>query len=281
MPPRPRFWNLSTDIKRIKLVIAYDGHDFCGFAPQHGQRTVYSTLIEGIRQISGDVNEITGASRTDSGAHAKGQVVHFDSACTIPVEKWARAVNQYLPHDLMIRQSSEVHPEFHSRFWAVDRTYQYRILVGERDPRRTRYAFHYGKKLDVLAMNEAAQHFVGKNSFLAFSQLFEPWKNPVRTLHSVGVRAVRDEVVIDVVGTAFIRGMMRRISGCLWEIGRGKHDGSHIDHLFQQTNKEEIEWPPVLPACGLTLMRIRYGRHPSEKRKRFLHASADKTGQTE
>lgn len=267
---------MSTETRRIKLVVAYDGYDFCGFAPQHGQRTVYSTLIEGIRQISGDVNEITGASRTDSGAHAKWQVVHFDTSNPIPMEKWPRAVNQYLPPDLMVRHASVVPAEFHSRFWAIDRAYQYRILVGERDPRRTRYAFHYGKPIDVEAMQRASNHYVGKHSFLAFSQLFEPHKNPVRTLHSVKVRAVRDEVWIDIVGNAFIRGMMRRIAGSLWEIGRGKYDGSHIDHLFLQTNKDEIEWPPVLPACGLTLTKIRYGRHPSEKRTRFLHSGADK-----
>ena len=270
---------MSTDgpVRRIKLVVAYDGSDFCGFAPQYGQRTVYGTLTEGIRQASGEENEVTGASRTDSGAHAKGQVVHFDTRNPMPVEKWPRVVNQLLPSDLSVLEARVVNPEFNSRFWAIDRFYRYRILMGQRDPQRTRYAFHYGKVLDAQAMHEAAQQLVGVHNFLAFSQLLEPYKNPVRTLHSLKVRQFRDEVWIDVVGQAFVRGMMRRMSGALWEIGRGKYDADYLTRLLGQTDKTKITWPPVLPACGLTLMKIRYGRHPSHHQ---FH-DKDKTGQTE
>lgn len=271
----------------MKFVVAYDGSGFCGFAPQRGQRTVHGTLTDGIRQVSGEENEIIGASRTDSGASAKGQVVHFDTANPMPVERWANVVNQVLPSDLTVVSVAEVHPEFHSRFWAVDRYYRYRIMTGARDPMRTRYAWHYGKGLDAERMHEAAQRLIGTHSFLAFSQLLEPWKSPVRTLHRLNVRQVRDEVWIDVVGLAFVRGMMRRISGALWEIGRGKYEAEHLDSLLAATDKKKIVWPPVLPACGLTLMRVRYGRHPSPQQ--FFNATdalaesqnQTKTGQTE
>ena len=281
MPLKPPFWNLSTDeskVRRIKLVVAYDGYDFCGFAPQYGQRTVYGTLTEGIRQVSGEDIEITGASRTDSGAHAKGQVVHFDTDHKMPIEKWPRVLNQVLPQDLSVLSARYVNSDFNSRFSAIDRHYRYRILTGTRDPMRTRYAFHYGKRLDAQRMHEAAQQLVGRHNFLAFSQLLEPHQNSVRTLYSLDIKQIRDEVWIDIVGTAFVRGMMRRISGCLWEIGRGKYDASHIPHLLEQRDKDEILWPPVLPASGLTLMKIRYGRHPSDLRFRRKDA---RTGQTE
>ncbi len=281
MPLRRQYWNLSTDenpVRRIKLVVAYDGHDFCGFASQHGQRTVRSTLTEGIRQVSGEENEIIGASRTDSGAHAKGQVVHFDTKNPMPVEKWPRVINQVLPSDLSVLTSQWVRPDFHSRFSAKDRYYRYRIMTGVRDPFRKRYAFHYGKPLDAARMHEAAQRLIGRHDFLAFSQLLEEGRNAVRTVYSIDVKQVRDEVWIDVLGTAFVRGMMRRISGSLWEIGRGKYDADHLDHLLDQRIKDEILWPPVLPAGGLTLMRVRYGRKPFDIR---FKTTTEQTGQTE
>lgn len=284
MPLRPPCWNLSTDEKtrRIKLVVAYDGYDFCGFAPQYGQRTVHGTLTEGIRQVSGEENEITGASRTDSGAHAKGQVVHFDTANPMPVEKWPAVVNQLMPPDLSVVESRVVDPEFNSRFWAIDRFYRYRIMTGPRDPHRTRYAFHYGKELNAEAMHKAAQRLQGVHNFLAFSQLLDPRKNTVRTLYSLKVHQYRDEIWIDIVGQAFVRGMMRRMSGALWEIGRGKYEADYIDHLLAQRNKDKITWPPVLPACGLTLMKIRYGRHPSHHRfHKTKLGETSETGQTE
>lgn len=281
---RRPFWNLSTDERprRIKLVVAYDGYDFCGFAPQYGQRTVYSTLTDGIRQVSGEVSEITGASRTDSGAHARGQVVHFDTTNPMPVDRWPRVVNQFLPDDLSVVSAHAVGPGFHSRFSARDRFYRYRILTGARDPFRKRFAFYYGKPLDAGSMHAAAQTLVGEHNFLAFSQLLEEGRNAVRTLYSVQVRPVRDEVWIDVVGTAFVRGMMRRISGALWEIGRGKSGVERLEHLLAQRVKDEIEWPPVLPANGLTLMKVRYGRRGFDSRTHdqdeFL---TEQTGQTE
>ncbi|MDI9634724.1 tRNA pseudouridine(38-40) synthase TruA [Kamptonema cortianum] len=256
---------MSTN-RRIKIVVAYDGYDFCGFAPQAGQRTVHGILTDGLRQVLGDDCEITGASRTDSGAHARGQVCHFDTGNPIPAERLPRAVNQVLPHDLTLLKGEEVHPDFHSRFWARKRWYRYRMLLGERDPMRTRYAFHYGKQLDVRAMQEAATGLVGTHDFIGFSQLFDSEKNSVRTLYSVEVKAFRDEVWVDVVGTAFVRGMMRRISGALWEIGRGAYPKSRITDLLAQRDKANIDWPTVLPACGLTLMKVSYGRHPSDIR---------------
>ncbi|MEZ5163888.1 MAG: tRNA pseudouridine(38-40) synthase TruA [Fimbriimonadaceae bacterium] len=252
--------------KRIKLVVQYDGYDFCGWAPQAGQRTVHGTLTEGIRLISSEEIEVTGASRTDSGAHAKGQVCHFDAEQAIPPERWAYALNRALPPDMKIVSSQEVPADFHSRFWAKKRFYRYRILNGEIDPFRSRYTFRERKQLDLESMQIAAQDFVGTHNFLAFSQEIKPGQNLERTLYSVDVKASRDEIWVDVVGTAFVRGMMRRISGCLWEIGRGLRPTSDVQRLLQMTDRRKIDWPTVLPACGLTLMKITYGRHPFDNR---------------
>ena len=264
--PRPLSSNLSTK-HRIKFVVAYDGSEFRGFAPQGGQRTVHGILTEAVRQVSGEDCEIYGASRTDSGANARGQVIHFDTTVPIPMERWPKVMNQVLPEDVTVLKAREVHPEFHSRFWADKRYYRYRIQTEWRDPERSRYTFFYNsKKLDEKLMNEAAQRLVGVHDFLAFSQLVEPGMNTVRELYELSVKRSRDEVWIDVYGTAFVRGMMRRISGCLWEIGRGARDIGDIDVLLKQRDKRKIDWPTVLPASGLTLMKVFYGRHPYDRR---------------
>ena len=263
----PQSSNLSTK-QRIKFVVAYDGSEFRGWAPQRGQRTVHGILTEAVRQVSGEDCEIYGASRTDSGANALGQVCHFDSGVPIPIERWPRAINQILPEDVTVVDASHVPSEFNSRFWAEKRWYRYRIQTGWRDPLRTRYAYFYAaKELDLKAMQKAARQFVGVHDFLAFSQLVEPGKNTVREIYDFKVRRVKDEVWIDVVGSAFVRGMMRRMSGALWDIGRGARKPEEIGRLLKQRNKAEIDWPTVLPACGLTLMKVYYGRHPYDRRK--------------
>lgn len=264
-PLRSSNWSNSD---RIKFVVAYDGSEFRGWAPQRGQRTVHGTLTEAVRQISGDDCEIYGASRTDSGAHALGQVCHFDCKVAVPIERWTKAINHILPPDVTVLKAVKVDPEFNSRFWADRRWYRYRIQTGWRDPHRTRYAHHYSAQtLDVDAMINVAEEFVGVKDFLAFSQLVEEGKNTVRELFEVKVRKVKDEIWIDIVGTAFVRGMMRRISGALWEVGRGARTRQEISELFLKKNKNEIEWPTVLPACGLTLMKVTYGRRPYDRRQ--------------
>jgi tRNA pseudouridine38-40 synthase len=256
---------LSTK-RRIKFTVAYDGTDFCGFAPQAGQRTVHSTLTEGLYRAIGEEVEVRGASRTDSGAHALGQVGHFDCTVPVPIERWPYLMNKVLPRDLSVCKAEQVSPDFDARFMARKRHYRYRIITGERNPMAMRWAHYYGRPLNLVEMREAANKLVGEHSFLGFSQEFDENANPIRTLFEVRLNEYRDQVVLDVVGTAFVRGMMRRIAGSLLEIGRGKQPQSWMDHLLSVQSKSEVDWPPVLPACGLTLIKVFYGRHPSDHR---------------
>lgn len=252
---------------RVKLVVAYDGTDFRGFAANAGQRTVQGTLREAVRLVSGEENEISGASRTDSGAHAKGQVCHFDTKNPMPPEKWSHVLNRALPSDLKIVASSRVHDEFDSRFWTVDRHYRYRILVGNPDPMRSRYVHGYYRPLNLEAMQDAASRLQGEHDFLAFTEELDPSVlNTRRRLFSFQVRQVRDEVWVDVVGTAFLRGMMRRMSGVLLEVGRGHRPVEEVSRLLDREERNRLQWPVVLPAKGLCLMRVRYGRQMRDVR---------------
>lgn len=264
MALRKPSWSLST--KRIKLTVAYDGTDFRGWAAQAEQRTVQSTLKEAVRQVSGEDIEIIGASRTDSGAHAKGQVCHFDSKVDIPPERWARILNNVLASDVSVRNSCERKSNFHSRFSAEDRWYRYRIGITNRDALTARYVHDYGRDLALKPMQEAAGYLQGDHDFLAFTEELDPSVNNTRRiLYSVEVRLVRDEVWVDVIGTAFLRGMMRRMAGALLEVGRGSRSIEEVSRLLTE-ERSRMQWPVVLPAKGLCLMRVKYGRHPIDNR---------------
>lgn len=269
--------SLSTK-RRIKLTVAYDGHDFCGWALQSGRRTVRGILTDAVRQISGEDCEITGASRTDSGAHARGQACHFDTQNPMPIEKWSWVLNRMLPADVAVKHAEVVDPEFHSRFWCLNRVYRYSIWTAARDPFNGRWSAHYGRALDVEKMQRAAVDLVGRHDFLAFSQELLPHQTTVRELYKVTVSEKPNDVQIEVVGTAFIRGMMRRISGCLLEIGRGHRPVEDVQMLLTHSDKLSLQWPVVLPAEGLTLMKVNYGRRPRERarlRKDFCESEGN------
>lgn len=261
MAHRPPSWSLST---RVKLTVAYDGTDFCGWAAQAGLRTVQSTLKDAVRQVSGEDCEIIGASRTDSGAHALGQVCHFDTE--VPQARWVQALNRQLPLDLRVKSAQIVPKEFNSRFSAVDRWYRYRILLEDGDPFRAKTGFWTHHRLNVERMQEAAKLLEGEHDFEAFTEeLDDTVENTVRHLFSVEVNEWHGEIRIEIVGTAFLRGMMRRISGVLLEVGRGKRPVEDVSTLLSE-RRQDLTWPVVLPARGLTLMRVRYGRWPRDNR---------------
>lgn len=261
---------------RIKLTVAYDGTEFKGFAHNEGQRTVQRTLKEAVRRISGEEIEIIAASRTDGGAHAKGQVCHFDSTVGIPPKRWAYALNKALPSDLSVVKSSRVSDQFSARFSAVSRYYRYRILTAGRDALRERYAFYHGQALDLDLMRQAASYLVGGHDFRAYTEELESSVlNTRRVLFSVDVRQVRDEVWVDIVGTAFLRGMMRRMSGAILEVGRGHRDVVEVSRLLQPEERLKYQWPVVLPAKGLCLMKVRYGRHSRDNRNPDLRELND------
>jgi tRNA pseudouridine38-40 synthase len=252
---------------RLRLVLSYDGTDFSGWAAQTGRRTVQGTLTEAVRHVSGEEIEITGASRTDSGAHALGQVCHFDTEVPIPLENWVYALNKRLPSDVSVRKAERVSEQFNCRFSALDRHYRYRILTGERDPLRMRFAHFYGRPLDVAKMQAGAALLQGDHDFRAFTEELEPHVlNTRRVLFRFDVKQSRDEVWVDVVGTAFLRGMMRRMAGVLLEVGRGFRSVEEVSRLLDPEERHHLQWPVVLPACGLCLQRIRYGRHPRDNR---------------
>lgn len=173
-----------------------------------------------------------------------------------------------MPQDLRVLKAQAVSDRFNSRFSAFDRWYRYRILLDRPDPFRLRYAHGTHARLDPEKMQKAAAYLAGKHDFRAFTEELDPRvTNTIRELYSVKVSQSQDEIWIDIVGTAFLRGMMRRMSGALLEVGRGKRPLEEMPMLLSE-RRDDLNWPTVLPARGLTLMRVRYGRWPRDNRDR-------------
>lgn len=263
-------------MKRIRLIIAYDGTDYKGWAEQRNQRTVCGTLKECICQVSGEEVELRGASRTDSGAHAVGQVADFETQNPMPATQWAYALNRKLGRDVMIIRASQAPNEFHSRFYARSRTYEYRVSeAGKMAPTRARYVHAVGTALDVKMMREAAKRLLGKRDFRAFGEQLESVENCTREMLRSQVLREGDEIVLRFEATAFIRGMVRRLSGALVEVGRGKRSVASIEALFDKRRRDREQWPVVLPACGLSLVKVHYGKRLRDLRSEPLPGEWD------
>ena len=238
--------------------MAYDGTEFCGFAPQQEVRTVHGTLTEAILRATGEKVEVVGASRTDGGAHAYGASAHFDTLNPMPAETWRLVLNKVLPEDCRIVLAEPASADFHARFSATSRVYRYRFLLNEFDPFRRRYCHVYWKDLDVESMQRAASALVGEHDFRGYTEEVGPEVlNTTRKLLRVGVDQFDDEVRLTVQGTAFLRGMMRRMAVMLFEIGRGHRPEEDCARLLSD-ERDRMQWPVVLPAKGLALMEVRY-----------------------
>jgi tRNA pseudouridine38-40 synthase len=177
-------------------------------------------------------------------------------------------LNRILPPDIAVGSSELVSERFHSRFCAFSRSYRYRIAIGPRDPMDARYVYNHWEALDAAAMTLAASALVGLHDFRAYTEELDPRiENTVRRLFRVAVRPKGREIWIDVEGTAFLRGMMRRIAGALFEVGRGLRSARDAGDLLTE-RRSDLQWPVVLPAKGLALMRVKYGRHPVDNREK-------------
>jgi tRNA pseudouridine38-40 synthase len=256
----------SAALHGVRLVIAYDGSDFCGFQVQPGQRSVQSALEEAISALAGKRVRIRGAGRTDAGVHALGQVVAFDSERHIPERGWRLGLQQYLPDDIRVQSAVACLPGYHPRFDALSKRYRYLIQQGEaQNPLLRKRAWQLGRPelLDVSAMCEAAQHLAGTHDYRAFRAADDVRPNSVRTLWSVTVSAGVTEdpslIAIEVHGTAFMKQMVRILSGTLVDIGRGRIPLQRVSAMLGPSAQRK-DAGFTAPAHGLTLVNVELGR---------------------
>lgn len=239
------------------LRVSYDGTDFCGWQVQNEMRTVEGELNKAINELTGETTEVIGASRTDSGVHAKGNVAVFDTESSIPAEKFMYAINSLLPDDVTVVESKEVDKDFHPRHCRSIKTYEYRIYTSRiNNPLKRRFAYRFPTELDVEKMDEAAKYLIGEHDFKSFCCVRTQAETTIREIFSADVYRDDEDIVIRVTGAGFLYNMVRIIAGSLMEIGSGKYEPIHIKEVLEGTDRT-LAGPTAEPQ-GLTLVNIEF-----------------------
>lgn len=240
-----------------KLVLSYDGTDFCGWQRQPDERTVQGVLEEALFKLTRKKTAVIGAGRTDAGVHALGQVANFKAQLSLKNRDLFRALNSLLPDDIRILTLRKVESEFHARKMAKSKVYQYRIYNARSlSPFLQRYVLYWPWSLDLELIKQAARLFVREADFGAFSS--NRLLHPVRTVLRSDVRKKGNEIVYTIEARGFMRYMVRTIVGTLLEVGRGRVRPEEIEKIFK--NKKRTLASPTAPAKGLALIKVKYSR---------------------
>jgi tRNA pseudouridine38-40 synthase len=269
-------------MRNIKLTIAYDGADFHGWQFQPGFPTIQGEIDAAARKITQERIVVHGASRTDAGVHALGQVGHFKTASLLSAEEFQRALNALLPPSIRIVACEEMGHDFHSRWLAQGKTYRYRIYRGRvLPPFDYRRALHYPWPLDEAAMSAAARLFEGEHDFTSFaassgSEDDDAERDMLRLIYSSEIirPAESDEIHYVVRGRSFLRYMVRKIVGTLIDVGKGRLSPDDIPQIFEVRDRSRSG--PTVPPEGLYLVALDYpdptdSLASSSSRRRSVH----------
>lgn len=244
-------------MKRVKLTIAYDGTNYCGWQIQPNGITIEEVINKALSKLTGENVVVIGASRTDSGVHAMGNVAVFDTETTIPADRIAMAVNRILPEDIVVVKSEEVVSDFHPRYCNCEKTYEYHI-VNTRIPiptkRLTNYFVSY--ELDIDKMREGAAYLVGEHDFASFCNIKTDVDSTVRTVKELKILKNGDEITIRISGNGFLYNMVRIIVGTLIRVGRGFYQPEQVKEILEAKNRKAAG--VTAPPHALMLMEIRY-----------------------
>jgi tRNA pseudouridine38-40 synthase len=239
------------------LIIAYDGTNYCGWQIQPNGHTVEEVINHELTELLKEPIEVIGASRTDSGVHALGNVAVFDSNTKIPAEKISYALNQRLPKDIVIQQSREVPLDFHPRYCNSKKTYEYKILNTKFPvPTHRLYSYFIYYPLHLDLMMEAAGFLIGEHDFKSFCSNRTQVIDTVRTIYDINIVKEENIIVITISGNGFLYNMVRIIVGTLVKVGLGVYLPSHVKEILEQ--KDRMAAGPKAPAQGLTLKYIEY-----------------------
>lgn len=257
-------------MKRIKLVVAYEGTKYCGWQVQPSGITIEEVLNRTLSELLREQIQVIGASRTDSGVHSLGNVAVFDTETRIPPDKICFALNQRLPEDIAVQSSCQVADDFHPRRCYSEKTYEYRILNRKIPiPTLRRDTYFCYRDLDVEKMQKGANYLVGEHDFKSFCSVKTDVEHTVRKILACTVeKSSEDIITIRVTGTGFLYNMVRIIAGTLISVGIGELLPEVIPEILDRKDRKGAG--PTAPAHGLTLVGIKYGKECKS------HAKEDK-----
>ena len=244
-------------LRRMLLTVEYDGTAYSGWQRQYNGLAVQQVLEETLTRACGEKIAITGASRTDAGVHALGQACHFDTHSAIPPHKYPFVLNTMLPRDIRVHTGREVPPDFHARFMTGGKTYTYRIINSRHGSALKRNThLHVPVPLDTAPMERAAQTLLGQHDFAAFQASGGTAKTTVRTMRSVSLTRVGDEITFILEGDAFLYNMVRIIVGTLIEIGHGRRGEDAFLRAYETGDR--LALGVTAPPHGLELTKVHY-----------------------
>jgi len=247
-------------MRKIHLIIEYDGSNYAGWQRQANAMTVQEKLELAVQKLTGETLCVHGASRTDAGVHALGQSAHFETESRIPADKFSFALNTLLPPDIRVTQSEEVPADFHARFSTRGKRYRYLLYDAPHAGALNRNTHaHVIYPLDVEKMNAEAQDLVGTHDFGAFAASGSVVKDTVRTIYRAEVTRSGREVCLIVEGNGFLYNMVRIIAGTLIYVGTGKLEMGAFRRAIESGNRLDLGL--TAPAHGLTLMEVFYDEH--------------------
>jgi tRNA pseudouridine38-40 synthase len=241
----------------VLLQVAYDGTAFHGWAAQAGTRTVEETLRGAVLALDPKAGALRGASRTDAGVHAEGQLAAFDAEASIPPRGWVLGLNQHLPDDVAVRAARLVPAAFSPRFSAKGKRYRYRVLLDAvRDPHMRTRAWRLGGDVDLLRLEREARSIEGTHDFAAFRSSGDERQNTVRTMRCVAIEREKDGALLGVVieGDAFLYNMVRILVGTLLDVARGRLEEGTIARAIAAKDRRLAG--TTAPAHGLTLEEV-------------------------
>jgi len=257
-------------MKRIRLTVAYDGTDYAGFQVQPDLATIEGALNQALFHLTGETIQVIGASRTDSGVHAYGNVAVFDTESPIPADRFAPALIPYLPDDIRVVKSEEVPLDWHPRHVKCRKTYEYTFYCGQaEDPVTRRYGSYVRRLPDVEAMRKAAQYLIGEHDFTSFanpsSQVLMAGGSAVRTIYELNISEEAPDPIrgtglttvrIRITGSGFLYNMVRIIAGTLINVGTGLWKPERVKEALDARDRTKAG--PTAEARGLALCRIEY-----------------------
>ena len=243
-------------MRTIKLVISFDGTRYEGWQSQRTGRTLQEVFEKTLGKLFQEPTAIIGSSRTDSGVHAEGFAASFKTNSGLSDKAIQKALNFYLPKDIVVLSSKTVAPGFHARFDAKSKWYRYTILTSKNRPIfEAPYVLWVSYSLNAALMKKAAQALKGRHDFRAFSNKDEK-KNTVRTIKTITIARRKDRLIIVVEANGFLKQMVRIIVGTLLEVGRGKLPAERISLILK--SKDRNQAGPTVKPQGLTLIKVRY-----------------------
>jgi tRNA pseudouridine38-40 synthase len=244
-------------VRNIKLTISYDGINYSGWQLQPGKRTIEGELHRAISELTSVLTKVNGASRTDAGVSALGQVANFIIDSPIPTENLAKALNHRLPRDIVITEAVEVEQNFDASGSAKSKLYRYTIFTGKnRNVLKTRNCWHRSGRLDVAAMDAAAQMLVGTFDFKSFAAAADKRESSIRTVTQCKVIQEEKWIYIDIEADRFLYNMVRNIVGTLVEIGRDRWKPEKMREIIEAHSRTAAG--PTAPPEGLCLMWVKY-----------------------